>query len=102
MRCTVWDWPQADDHRIKANIHEIARTFRTVIPNARPPHPGKEDFTPENRLRPATSRTTTDCIILTHEQFGKIPQSAEDAQWQILRQEMWDDIDENLASYEKR
>jgi len=41
-----------------------------------------------------------DCIILTHEQFGKIPQSAE-VQRQILRQEM-DDIDENLASYEKQ
>ena len=36
---------------IKANIHEIARTFRTAYPNARLLYPGKEDFTPENRLR---------------------------------------------------
>ena len=87
---------------IKANIHEIARTFRTAYPNARLLYPGKEDFTPENRLRIFSDikNNTWDCIILTHEQFGKIPQSAE-VQQQILRQEM-DDIDENLASYEKQ
>ena len=87
---------------IKANIHEIARTFRTAYPNARLLYPGKEDFTPENRLRIFSDikNNNWDCIILTHEQFGKIPQSAE-VQQQILRQEM-DDIDENLASYEKQ
>lgn len=87
---------------IKANIHEIARTFRTAYPNARLLYPGKEDFTPENRLRIFSDikNNNWDCIILTHEQFGKIPQSAE-VQQQILRQEM-DDIDENLASYESR
>ena len=87
---------------IKANIHEIARTFRTAYPNARLLYPGKEDFTPENRLRIFSDikNNTWDCIILTHEQFGKIPQSAE-VQQRILRQEM-DDIDENLASYEKQ
>lgn len=87
---------------IKANIHEIARTFRTAYPNARLLYPGKTDFTPENRLRIFSDikNNNWDCIILTHEQFGKIPQSAE-VQRQILRQEM-DDIDENLASYEKQ
>ena len=87
---------------IKANIHEIARTFRTAYPNARLLYPGKEDFTPGNRLRIFSDikNNNWDCIILTHEQFGKIPQSAE-VQQQILRQEM-DDIDENLASYEKQ
>lgn len=87
---------------IKANIHEIARTFRTAYPNARLLYPGKEDFTPENRLRIFSDikNNNWDCIILTHEQFGKIPQSAE-VQQRILRQEM-DDIDENLASYEKQ
>ena len=87
---------------IKANIHEIARTFRTAYPNARLLYPGKTDFTPENRLRIFNDikNNNWDCIILTHEQFGKIPQSAE-VQRQILRQEM-DDIDENLASYEKQ
>ena len=86
----------------KANIHEIARTFRTAYPNARLLYPGKEDFTPENRLRIFSDikNNNWDCIILTHEQFGKIPQSSE-VQRQILRQEM-DDIDENLASYEKQ
>lgn len=61
---------------IKANIHEIARTFRTAYPNARLLYPGKEDFTPENRLRIFSDikNNNWDCIILTHEQFGKIPQ----------------------------
>ena len=87
---------------LKANIHEIAQTFATAYPNAKVLYPGKEDFTPENRLRIFSDikNNNWDCIILTHEQFGKIPQSAE-VQQQILRQEM-DDIDENLASYEKQ
>lgn len=60
---------------IKANIHEIARTFRTAYPNARLLYPGKEDFTPENRLRIFSDikNNNWDCIILTHDQFGKIP-----------------------------
>lgn len=32
---------------LKANIHEIAQTFKTAYPNARVLYPGKEDFTPE-------------------------------------------------------
>lgn len=87
---------------IKANIHEIARTFRTAYPNARLLYPGREDFTPENRLRIFNDikNNNWDCIILTHEQFGKIPQSPE-VQRRILRQEM-EDIDENLDSYKQQ
>lgn len=32
---------------LKANIHEIAQTFKTAYPNARVLYPGKEDFTPK-------------------------------------------------------
>ena len=87
---------------IKANIHEIARTFRTAYPNARLLYPGKEDFTPENRLRIFSDikNNNWDCIILTHDQFGKIPQSPE-IQQEIYTQEI-DSIEENLAVFEQQ
>ena len=87
---------------IKANIHEIARTFRTAYPNARLLYPGKEDFTPENRLRIFSDikNNNWDCIILTHDQFGKIPQSPE-IQQEIYTQEI-ESIEENLAVFEQQ
>ena len=36
---------------LKANIHEIARTFCTAYPMAKVLYPGKEDFTPRKRER---------------------------------------------------
>lgn len=81
---------------LKANIHEIAQTFRTAYPNARVLYPGKEDFTPENRVRIMREMQNNDwdAIILSHEQFGMIPQSPE-IQKQILQQEL-DSVEENL------
>lgn len=62
---------------LKANVHEIAETFRTAYPDARLLYPGKEDFTPENRVRIFNDikNNNWDCVILTHDQFGKLPQS---------------------------
>lgn len=81
---------------LKANIHEIAQTFKTAYPNARVLYPGKEDFTPENRVRIMREMQNNDwdTIILSHEQFGMIPQSPE-IQKQILQQEL-DSVEENL------
>ena len=81
---------------LKANIHEIAQTFKTAYPNARVLYPGKEDFTPENRVRimREIQNNDWDAIILSHEQFGMIPQSPE-IQKQILQQEL-DSVEENL------
>ena len=81
---------------LKANIHEIAQTFKTAYPNARVLYPGKEDFTPENRVRIMREMQNNDwdAIILSHEQFGMIPQSSE-IQKQILQQEL-DSVEENL------
>lgn len=81
---------------IKANIHEIARTFRTAYPNARLLYPGKEDFTPERRVEifHQMKNNDWDAIILSHEQFGMIPQSPE-IQRDILQQEL-DSVEENL------
>lgn len=81
---------------LKANIHEIARTFCTAYPNARVLYPGKEDFTPKNRERifNEIKNNNWDAVILSHEQFGMLPQSPE-VQQEILQAEL-DSVDENL------
>ena len=81
---------------LKANIHEIARTFCTAYPMARVLYPGKEDFTPKKReqIFRQIKNNDWDAIILTHEQFGMIPQSPE-IQQEILQAEL-DSIEQNL------
>ncbi|ATL48968.1 DNA methylase [Chitinophaga caeni] len=81
---------------LKSNVHEIAETYRTAYPHARILYPGKEDFTPKKRQRifGNIKNNDWDCIILTHDQFGMIPQSPE-MQRDILQTEM-DSVEENL------
>lgn len=81
---------------LKANIHEIAQTFCTAYPDAKVLYPGKEDFTPQNRNRifNEMKNNNWDAVILTHEQFGMIPQSPE-IQRNILQSEL-DSVEENL------
>lgn len=76
---------------LKANVHEIADTFRKAYPTARLLYPGKEDFTPANRqeMFAKIKNNNWDCIILTHDQFGKIPQS-DDTMMRIYMQELHD------------
>ena len=81
---------------LKANVFDIADTFRKAYPNAKILYPGKEDFTKQNRQRIFNDikNNDWDCIILTHEQFGMIPQALE-IQQAILQKEM-DSVEENL------
>ncbi len=81
---------------LKANIQELAHTFRTAYPNAKLLAPGKNDFTPDKRERlfNEIKNNNWDCIILTHDQFGMIPQSPE-IQRTILQAEL-DSVEENL------
>ena len=81
---------------LKANVHEIAATFRTAYPNAKILYPGKEDFTPQKRVKifNEIKNNSWDAVILTHDQFGKIPQSPE-MQQQIFQSEL-DSVEENL------
>lgn len=81
---------------LKANIHEIAQTFRTAYPYAQILYPGKQDFTPAKRMKlfHYIKNNSWDAVILTHEQFGMIPQSPE-IQEQILQAEL-DSVEENL------
>lgn len=81
---------------LKANVHEIAHNYKTAYPNAKILYPGKNDFTPDKRVKLFNDikNNDWDVIILTHDQFGKIPQSPE-LQQTILQQEL-DTVEENL------
>lgn len=76
---------------LKANVHEIADCFRKAYPTAKLLYPGKEDFTPANReeLFSKIKNNNWDCIILTHDQFAKIPQS-EETMLAIMEEELAD------------
>lgn len=81
---------------LKANVHEIAETYRKAYPDAKIMYPGKADFTPGKRQRifGDIKNNEWDCVILTHEQFGMLPQSPE-IQQEILQLEL-DSVEENL------
>lgn len=76
---------------LKANVHEIAATYRKAYPQAKILYPGKDDFKPANRqeLFQQIKNNNWDCVILTHDQFGKIPQSL-DIQKEIIEDEIRD------------
>ena len=81
---------------LKANVFDIADTFRKAYPNAKILYPGKNDFSKQNRQRIFNDikNNDWDCIILTHEQSGMIPQALE-IQEAILQKEK-DSVEENL------
>lgn len=81
---------------LKANVHEIAETYRKAYPFAKILYPGKKDFTPQKRLKifGDIKNNDWDCIILTHDQFGMIPQSTE-LQKEILQAELMS-VEQNL------
>ncbi len=85
---------------LKANVHEIAETYRKAYPHAKILYPGKADFTPKNRLRifGDIKNNDWDCVILTHDQFGMIPQSPE-LQQEILQAEL-DNVTDSLTALE--
>ncbi|MBW4888953.1 DNA methylase [Mucilaginibacter sp. HMF5004] len=81
---------------LKANVNQIAETYRKAYPAAHILVPGENDFTPDKRLRlfHEIKNNNWDCIILTHDQFGKIPQSPE-IQQRIFQAEL-DNTDRDL------
>jgi N12 class adenine-specific DNA methylase len=81
---------------MKVNVLQIIDTFRKAYPNARLLAPGENDFTPDKRKRlfHEIRNNNWDCIILTHDQFGKIPQAPE-IQLEIFRGEM-DNVERDL------
>ncbi|WP_028298701.1 N-6 DNA methylase [Olivibacter sitiensis] len=87
---------------LKSNVHEIAEAFRTAYPHAKILFPGKEDFTPQKRQRifGDIKNNDWDCVILTHDQFGMIPQSPE-IQKEILEIEL-DSVERNLDALQSQ
>ncbi len=81
---------------LKANVNQIKDTYRNAYPNAKILAPGENDFTPAKRIRLSheIKNNNWDCIILTHDQFGKIPQSP-DIQREIFQTEL-DNVEKDL------
>ena len=81
---------------LKANVAEIAATYQAAYPNARILYALEKDFSTANRVRffKNIKNNDYDCVIMSHDQFGKIPQSPE-LQQRILQAEL-DTVEENL------
>ena len=81
---------------LKANVAEIAMTYQSAYPNARILFADEKGFKADNRVNffNQIKNNDYDCVIMSHDQFGKIPQSPE-MQQQILQAEL-DTVEENL------
>lgn len=81
---------------LKANVGEIAECYRTAYPNAKILYATEKDFEPKNRVKFFNNikNNNWDCVIMSHDQFGKIPQPT-DIQQEILQKEL-DSVEENL------
>ena len=84
---------------LKANVAEIAATYQAAYPNARILYASEKDFSTANRVRFFNNikNNDYDCVIMSHDQFGKIPQSPE-LQQRILQAEL-DTVEETSKSY---
>ena len=87
---------------LKANVAEIAATYQAAYPNARILYASEKDFSTANRVRFFNNikNNDYDCVIMSHDQFGKIPQSPE-LQQRILQSEL-DTVEENLEVLRKQ
>lgn len=64
---------------LKSTVSQIAREFKEAYPTARVLAPSEKDFSTENRKKffANISLNDYDCIIVSHEQYCKIPHSEE-------------------------
>ena len=86
---------------LKANVNQIKETYKKAYPDAKVLAPGENDFTPSKRKRlfHEIKNNNWDCIILTHDQFGKIPQSPE-IQREIFQAEL-DNVERDLHTIKR-
>jgi N12 class adenine-specific DNA methylase/predicted RNA methylase len=82
---------------LKANADEIAATFRESYPLARVLAPTSADFTPKRRraLLASIALNDWDAVVITHDNYGKIPHSAE-IQGSVIQEEL-DMLDADIA-----
>ena len=81
---------------LKANVADIAMTYQAAYPNARILYADAKSYQAKNRVNffNQIKNNDYDCVIMSHEQFGMIPQSPE-IQQEILQAEL-DTVEENL------
>ena len=74
---------------LKANVSAIAETYRTAYPDAKILFATESDYSASNRVDffNKMKNNDYDCIIMSHDQFGRIPQS-DDIQEELLRDEL--------------
>lgn len=74
---------------LKANVSAIAETYRTAYPKARILFATEADYSASSRVDffNRMKNNDWDCIIMSHDQFGRIPQS-DDMQMEMLREEL--------------
>ena len=79
---------------LKANVAAIADTYRTAYPDARILFADEKSFSTANRVKFLRNMQNNDydCIIMSHDQFGKIPQSRE-LQEEIMQAELENVVD---------
>ncbi len=74
---------------LKANVSAIAETYRTAYPHAKILYAKEGDYSGSNRVEFFNNAKNNDydCIIMSHDQFGRIPQS-DDIQLELLQDEL--------------
>ena len=74
---------------LKANVGEIAKTYKMAYPQAKVLYASEKDYCAKERVQFFNSMKNNDwdCIIMSHDQFGRIPQS-DDIQLEILQDEL--------------
>jgi len=82
---------------LKANIYDIAETYQKAYPDAKVLYPSKEELKNDSidTFLAKIQNNNWDVIILSHEQFEKIPQSDEIKE-KILREEL-DKLEEAIS-----
>lgn len=74
---------------LKSTVPQIAREFKEAYPTARVLAPSEKDFSTENRKKffANISLNDYDCIIVSHEQYCKIPHS-EEAECDVVNEQL--------------
>ena len=74
---------------LKSTVPQIAREFKEAYPTARVLAPSDKDFSTENRKKffANISLNDYDCIIVSHEQYCKIPHS-EEAEGDVVNEQL--------------
>lgn len=74
---------------LKANVSAIADTYRTAYPDSKVLFATEADYSAQNRVSffNRLKNNDWDCVIMSHDQFGRIPQS-EEMQLEMLQEEL--------------